>query len=117
MSSLSDIDNYFSTQPEPVKGCLLALRTYILQYTEGMQETWKYRMPGYSYKGKMFCYLWTDKKTGEPYILMVEGNRITHPSLDRGDRARMSILPIKANEDLPLATIHEVFQEALTFYK
>ena len=33
------------------------------------------------YQQKMFCYLWTDKKTHEPYIGIVEGNKIDHPLL------------------------------------
>lgn len=74
-------------------------------------------MPCFIYKGKQFCYLWKDKKTHEPYILIVEGGKIDHPALVQGDRARMKILPINPLEDLPLETIKEVFVEAVKLYK
>lgn len=70
-------------------------------------------MPIFMYKRKMFCYLWTDKKTGEPYLGIVEGRNISHPLLIAGNRARMKILPIDPNADLPLATINEIFRLAV----
>ncbi len=73
-------------------------------------------MPCFVFEKKHFCYLWTDKKSGHPYILMVEGNKIDHPSLESGTRSRMKILPINPNQDIPLNTIHEVFELGLTFY-
>ena len=78
---LRDIDNYFLQKEEPARSCLLALRNYIVNYNSNITETWKYRMPFYCYKGKMFCYLWTNKSTGQPYIGIVEGNKIKHRSL------------------------------------
>ena len=62
---LNALDNYFLKQEEPAKSCLLFLRNYILEQDANINETWKYGMPFYYYQGKMFCYLWTDKKTGE----------------------------------------------------
>ena len=59
---MREIDNYFLQKDEPVKGCLLFLRDHILAYDKGITEAWKYRMPFYCYKGKMFCYLWTHKR-------------------------------------------------------
>ena len=54
------------------------------------------------------CYLWKDKKTLEPYILFVEGNSISHHELQSGNRAKMKILPIKINEDIPQNLITEL---------
>jgi hypothetical protein len=71
---IRETDAFYLNQEEPNKSCLLALRTIILDQDKQITETRKYGMPCFCYKGKMFCYLWTDKKTDEPYILMVEGN-------------------------------------------
>jgi len=49
-------------------------------------------MPCFVYNKKQFCYLWTDKKTNNPYLLIVEGKNIDHPLLEQGDRKRMKIL-------------------------
>lgn len=107
---LRDIDNYYLQKEEPIKSCLLAIREWILGYDKDFTEAWKYRMPCFCYKGKAFCYLWTDKKTHLPYILMVEGGKIDHPSLVQGDRARMKIMYLNPNEDLPIETIDAIFK-------
>ncbi len=115
---LRDFDNFFTQQEEPVKGCLLALRKIIKDYNEHITEAWKYRMPCFCYKGKQFCYLWTDKDTGNPYILVVDGNKIEHPALEQGSRSRMKIFPINPNKYIPVETIYEVFDLVMqTVYK
>lgn len=114
---LPDLENYYLTQEEPNKSCLLALRDIILAFDTRISEAWKYRMPFFCVGKKMFCYLWTDKITKEPYIGIVEGGKIAHPMLEQGSRARMKIFRLNAQEDLPLESIHEVLEEAIKFYK
>ena len=71
-------------------------------------------MPMFCFNDKMFCYLWTDKKTDLPYLGMVDGKLLDHPMLQQGDRARMKILPIDPEADLPLELLAEVLQMAIT---
>ncbi|WP_315820994.1 DUF1801 domain-containing protein [Paraflavitalea speifideaquila] len=78
---LREIDQYFLEKEEPVKSYLLALREYLLHFDPKVTEAWKYKMPFYCYKGKMFCYLWVHKKNQQPYLGIVEGNKIYHPQL------------------------------------
>lgn len=114
---LREVDQFYLRQEEPVKSCLDALRSCILKYNNyQLTETWKYKMPCFCYKGKHFCYLWTDKKTGEPYVLLVEGNRIEHSNLETGERSRMKILRIDPTEDIPVATLYEIFDRLVKFY-
>jgi len=47
---------------------------------------------------------------------MAEGRYLEHPLLEKGDRTRMKILRVEANEDLPLATIEGVLKEGLGLY-
>jgi hypothetical protein len=108
-----ELHNYYLNKAEPNRSCLLALRSMILLQKEGITETRKYGMPCFCYQKKILCYLWTDKKTGEPYILMVDGKQLNHPLLEAGDRARMKILRVNPNEDLPAKTIEEILQMAL----
>lgn len=113
---LREIDNYFLQKEEPVKGCLLCLREYILGFNKNITEDWKYRMPFYCYNGKMFCYLWVHKKNGLPYIGIVEGRKIDHPALIIEDRARMKIMLLDPTTDLPMATVEEILKIAIGFY-
>lgn len=110
-------DAFFLAQPEPNQSCLLALRSIIMARDERITATVKYGMPCFCYHHKMFCYLWVDKHTQEPYILMVEGQHLHHPLLEAGTRARMKILRINPNEDLPMEAIHAVLDEALSLYR
>jgi hypothetical protein len=114
---VEQLDNYYLNKEEPNKSCLLALRSIILKQDTNITETQKYGMPCFCYKKKMFCYLWTDKKTNEPYILMVEGKYLDHPKLEEGDRTRMKIFRINPNKDLPIKTIETILQKALNLYR
>ena len=112
------IDNtdFYLGKDEPLKSCLLALRDIILAFDGDLWETKKYGMPCFCYRKRPFCYLWVDKKTRCPYILMVEGRNINHPALVQGDRARMKILLIDPDDDIPVKTINAIFNLALHFY-
>lgn len=110
-------DNFYLQHDEPVKGCLLALKEIILSQDEAITAEWKYGMPFFCYKGKMFCYLWFHKKYRQPYIGMVEGQRFNHPALLQEKRSRMKILLIDAGKDLPLGLINALMQQALDLYR
>jgi hypothetical protein len=111
------LENFYLSKPEPSRSCLLALRDIILACDSRVKTTYKYSAPFFEFNGKMFCYLWINKKSGDPYIGVVEGWRIEHEALERGDRKRMCILPVRANADLPMEAIQLVLQQALDFYR
>tara|TARA_B100000809_G_scaffold251192_1_gene284442 strand:+ start:14156 stop:14506 length:351 start_codon:yes stop_codon:yes gene_type:complete len=113
---LTDHDNYYLKQEEPYKSCLLTLKDIILSLDESITPEWKYGLPFFYYKKKMFCYFWKDKKTQEPYIGICRGNEIEHPLLEAGNRTRMKILRINPNEDIDVDSIQEILTEAITCY-
>ncbi len=114
---LPNFQNYFLENDKLTNGTLSALRSLILKQDKEVTFSWKYKMPFFSYKNKMFCYLWVDKKTGEPYIGFVEGNRMQSKLLEQGNRSRMKILRINPNQDLQIKTIQKLLNEALDFYR
>ncbi|WP_245893641.1 DUF1801 domain-containing protein [Sphingobacterium gobiense] len=114
---IEQLHNYYLNKEEPNKSCLFALRKIILSQDTNITETQKWGMPCFCYKKKMFCYLWTDKKTAEPYILMVEEKYLDHPELEEGNRTRMKIFRINPNKDLPLKKIENILQTALDLYR
>lgn len=73
--------HFYLSKDEPVKSCVIALQHIILSQSEEIMETIKYGMPCFCYRKKIICYLWTDKKTGEPYILFADGQHLEHPNL------------------------------------
>jgi hypothetical protein len=114
---LSDLDHFYLNQDEPNRSCMLAMRSMVIAQSKHVTETVKYGMPCFSYKQKVFCYLWIDKKTHEPYLLMVEGKHLDHPLLEAGKRSRMKIFRVDPRKDLPFITIDTILQQALNLYK
>lgn len=111
-----EIDNYFLQQQEPTRSYLLALREYIISFDSDIAEAWKYRMPCYCYKGKMFCYLWVHKKYKQPYLGLVEGKRINHPDLLLEKRARMKIMLFDPQKDIPVKIVRSLLLAAIRLY-
>lgn len=114
---MKPLDNYFLSQEEPVKGCLIALKQLILSLDKEITNEWKYGMPFFCYKGKMFCYLWVHKISKQPYFGIVEGKRIEHPSLLIEKRSRMKIMLVDPGKDIPVKTITKILKQALDLYK
>ena len=114
---IEELDHFYLDQEEPIKGTLLALKDIILALDSDISPAWKYKAPFFLYKGKMFCYLWIDKKTNEPYIGIVEGLRIEHPILEQGNRSKMKILRVNPNQDIPIKEIQFILNKALDFYR
>lgn len=114
---MKEIDHYFLDKQEPLRSALLALRQHILQYDAGITEAWQYKMPFYCYRGKRFCYLWQDKKTQQPYIGIVDGNKVEHPGLVQDKRARMKIWMMDAGQDLPIKSLNVLLKKTLNLYE
>lgn len=113
---LSDIEAFYDKQPEPNKSCMLYLRNCILQVHPEITQEWKYKLPFFYFKGKMFCYLWIDKKTKHPYIGITKGKYIEHKKLVQGNRKLMKVLPVNPNKSIPVKTIHEILNKAIELY-
>ncbi len=114
---MNALDSFYLQQEEPVKSCFLALREIILSQDRNISNVLKYGMPFFCYKGKMFCYLWHHKKYKQPYIGIVEGNKLHHLELITEKRSRMKIMLLDHDRDLPLETIKNILQDAINLYR
>lgn len=74
-------------------------------------------MPFYHYNGRRICYLWTDKRTGKPYVGFVDGKFLHHSSLITGNRSKMKILPIEPEKDVPVKLVRQLLMDAITLHK
>lgn len=114
---INQLNQFYLSKGEPNRGCLLALRSIILKQDKDITETLKWGMPCFCFRKKIFCYLWVDKKTKEPYLLMAEGKHLHHPQLETGSRSRMKVLRVTPTQNLPLNTIELILNQALDLYK
>lgn len=110
-------DHWFLCQDEPARSSLLCLRDMILSCDNEVTLAWKYRMPFFLYKGKMFCYLWIEPRTSRPYLGIVEGHRFQQPELVQQKRARMKIWIFDPHKDLPVRKIKQLLKQMLHLYK
>ncbi len=114
---MTQLDDFYLKQEEPIKGIFLALKEIILKQDTDITNVLKYGMPFFCYKGKMFCYLWLHKNYKQPYIGIVEGKHFDEDFLLQENRSRMKIMLFDTNEDLPLEQIEDIIQKAINLYK
>lgn len=114
---LNPLDNWYGSQQEPARSCLLAVRKHLLDKVPDLTEAWKYGMPFFCYRNKMLCYVWLHKTTGYPYLGLVDGKLIGHPALIQDKRKRMKIFPIDPVKDLPLDIINGLLDDMLALRK
>jgi hypothetical protein len=113
---LNELDNFFIKQTEENNACLQFLRNHLLSFNTEITEHYKWKLPFYNFKGKMFCYLWIDKKTQHPYICFVKGKHSKNPHLEFGARKTMKALTINPNEDIPVDIINNILEELILLY-
>jgi len=113
---LNELNTWYISKEEPTKGCLLAMREFILAFDENITETWTHKMPMFRYNGKLLCYLWIDKKSYTPYIGMYRGLEIEHPKLILGTRNKMKIMHVDPEKDLPMKTLKKIMGMAVKLY-
>lgn len=113
----TELDNFYLLKEEPIKGCLISLRSIILEQDSEITNCLKYGMPFFCYKGKMFCYLWVHKTLHQPYLGIVEGKYFDDEELLSEKRSRMKILLFDASEDLPIEKINALLRKAIGLYK
>jgi len=113
---LSELDKFYLEKETSLQICLLALRDIILKHDKEITAEWKYKLPFFYYKKKMLCYLWIHKKYKKPYIGFVLGNLLQDKDLLTEKRARMKILLIDTERDLPLEKINNILTQSIYLY-
>jgi len=113
--SITPLDNFFEQQKPEIKECMLALKNMILSIDKAITPMWKYGMPFFYYRQRMFCYLWVHKKYKLPYLGIVDGVHIDHIMLLREKRSRMKIMLLDPSKDLPVKEIESILRLAIDF--
>lgn len=112
------LDNFYISLDEPLKSCMLALRDVVVNYNEQIVAEWKWSTPFFKLNGKMFCYLWKDKKTGLPYISIYRANQLSHPLLETSSRKAFGLIYIDPLKDIPVDEIYDIFDQVVNkFHK
>lgn len=108
---MNKLEEYYFGFEEPYRGLFLALRDIFLDWDENMSESMKYSSPCFSYRGKILCYHWRNKK-GQAYVLFNYGTQLTHPLLEFKGRKSMQSVDLDPNKDIPVDGLTEIFYQA-----
>lgn len=110
---MTDLDNFYLQLSEPNKSVFIALREIILSVDKDISPEWKYKLPFFYYKGKMFCYLWYHKKYKQSYIGIVDGHKIDHPDLIEEGRKRIKIYLVDPERDIDVRKVRRILNLAI----
>ncbi|MGB1314871.1 MAG: DUF1801 domain-containing protein [Chitinophagales bacterium] len=113
----NELEQFYLKQEEPNKSVFLYLRELILSIDKNITPEWKYKLPFFYFRGKMFCYLWQDKKTKQPYVCFCRSKSMNHPKLVKGERKKMKAYYINPNEDIDVEELKALLLESLNFFK
>ncbi len=112
-----ETDTYYLNIKEPNKSSMLALRDIILNQDNAIVEFLKFKTPCFRYNGRVLCYLWIDKETGHPSILMQDGKYLNHPDLEETSHKQIGMIRVYPLEDLPIKTIESILNAGIKFLK
>ena len=111
---MTQIEEFYDSQPEPNRSCFLFLKQFILNQSELMEEKWKWKLPFFYHNKKPFCYLWVNKKTKLPYVCFVKSLHIDRPELLLEGRKQMKAYTIDPNQDINIDLLTFIIKESLS---
>lgn len=110
-----ELENYYLRQPEPIQGCLLALRNIILRVDDQITHERKYQIPFFYYKSKKLCFLWVNR---QKLLIGFFVDKTIYPvvaGIKRKDD--FETMQIDPNEDLPVKIILEKLLQRMKLYE
>lgn len=110
---MNALDQFYFEREEPDKSCYLALRDIILAADDRLTPEWKFKLPFFYFKGKMFCYLWKDKSSQLLYAAFMEGPSLHHPLLIQGKEKRVKKIFVDPQKDIPKDAIMDVVKQQI----
>jgi hypothetical protein len=110
--SITDLDNYYLKQKEPIQSCLQGLKDLITNANSQITHERRYQIQFFCYKGKKLCFLWVQKK--KPLLGFVEDSSLQKvvPGIKRKDKV-LIMLQIDSEADFLVEEILERIQAGI----
>ena len=105
---MTELDNFYLQLSEPNRSVFIALREIILSIDKNISPEWKFKLPFFYYNGKMFCYLCYYKKYKQPYIGIIDGNKIDHSDLIMEGRKRIKFFLVDPEKDIDVKKVRKI---------
>jgi hypothetical protein len=110
-----ELENYYLKQPEPIQGCLLALKNIILSVDKEISHRRLYQIPVFYYREKKLAFLWVHRKR-LLFGIITDKNILKFPEgVRRKDQYEtMEVDPAK---DIPIDNIIDRIQGQINLYR
>ena len=105
----TSLDQYYLKQIEPIQGCLLYIRQFILTFHPGFQEQLKYGVPFFIFQNKNCCYL-SVNKMNQVYLGFIKGKELKHAKLKSEGRKLIKVFYLDPTKDIDLKSLNELFE-------
>ena len=111
----TDLQQYYYKQPEPIQGCLLALKDIILGIDKEILHRRKYQIPFFYYKEKSLGFLWVYRK--KIMVGFVTDKSILPHEQELRPKNKVESILLAPNEDIPVEIITKHFARLIELYK
>ena len=109
-----ELENYYLKQPEPIQGCLLALKSIILSVDKEISHRRAYQIPFFYYKEKKLTFLWVHRK--RLLFGLVTDKSLVEPLEGTRRKNKYETMEIDPNQDIPVKDIVEMLLRQMKLY-
>jgi len=109
-----ELENYYLKQPEPIQGCLLALKSIILSVDKEISHRRAYQIPVFFYKEKKLAFLWVHRK--RLLFGIITDKSLMAPPEGARRKNTYETMEIDPNQDIPAEDIVEMLLRQMKLY-
>jgi hypothetical protein len=109
-----ELENYYLKQPEPIQGCLLALKGIILSVDESISHRRAYQIPVFFYEEMKLAFLWVNRK--KLLFGLITDRRLISPQDGARRRNKYEMIDIDPEQDIPVKVIKEKLRRQIKLY-
>jgi hypothetical protein len=109
-----ELENYYLKQPEPIQGCLLALKSIILSVNKEVSHRRSFQIPFFYYKEKKLAFLWVNRK--QLLLGIVTDSSLFERQKGTRRKNQFETIVIDPNEDIPVKEIIKRLQGQIKLY-
>ena len=113
MNSDTGLQHYYFKQPEPIQGCLLALKDIILGIDKQIVQRRKYQIPFFYYKEKSLGFLWVYRKK---IMVGFITDKSVLPHEREPHKNKVETMLIAPSEDIPVEIITDHYLQLMRLY-
>ena len=108
------LEHYYLKQPEPLQGCLLALKDIILRLDEKITHQRKFQIPFFYYKDKKLSYLWVTKKKVQIGFIV---DKNIYPKKEGVIKDKTVSMLLDPHSDIPIEHILKELNTRIALYR